>query len=262
MKKVIALLLGPVCALFIISLLAAPQLRVQHQGSTAFETGLQQAIERLEGGGKTFLAGTATPVQANPLTPTYDGRYTCDTYNPVYPTCDRQLPACNIAHTANPVGHTCVAGEYTCQMATCDTYDAQQYTCDVYKNAQCGSPGQHTTEPSPYSHTCQGHTCDGTFTCDFTVDPRALTCDAANPECWVPTFEAFAVTCNPMLPECRENNPKGHCTAENYPTCQLGTYTCDPVNPQCATIDPHTPGCATPTEQTTWGKVKARYADE
>jgi hypothetical protein len=261
MKKVIGLLLAPVCVVFIFSLLAAPQPRIQHQDSSAFQAALQQAINRLEGGGKTLLGGTATPVQAGPMTPTYDGRYTCDTYNPAYPTCEPAV--CNTyPHTADPAGHTCVAGEYTCQMATCDTYDPQQLTCDVYRNTQCGAPNQHTTEPIPYSHTCQGHTCDGTFTCDFTVDPRALTCDAATPECWTPTFEAFQVTCNPMLPECRMNNPKGHCTAENYPTCQPGAYTCDPANPQCATIDPHTPGCATPTEHTTWGKVKERYGDD
>ncbi len=259
MKKVIALFLCPLCALLVVGLFAASQTKVQHQGSSAFNVALQQAVDRLEDGGKAVLAGTATPVQAAPLVPTYDGRYTCQTYDPAYTTCDRVQ--CNYQHTADPAGHTCVAGEYTCQMATCDTYDAQKYTCDVYKNPQCGAPNQHTTEPPPYNHTCQGHTCDGTFTCDFTLDPRALTCDAGNFECVHTTFDAFMVTCNPMLPECRMNNP-GHCTAQTYPTCQAGVPTCDPGNPACATIDPSQPGCATPVEETTWGHIKARYGDE
>jgi hypothetical protein len=255
-KRVIALLLGPLCALLVIGIFVAPQPRMQHDGSSAFNLALQQAIDRLEDGGKVVLAGTATPVKADPMQPTFDGGYTCETYEPSFPTCD--LAAGCLAHTADPQGHTCMQGEYTCQMATCDTYDPQMETCDP-NSPMCNMP--HTTEPAPYNHTCQGHTCDGTFTCDFTLDPRALTCDAASPECHFTTYDAFMMTCNPMLPECRLNNP-GHCTAENYPTCQAGVPTCDSGDPACSTIDPSQPGCATPTEKTTWGKVKDRYSDD
>jgi hypothetical protein len=129
-------------------------------------------------------------------------------------------------------------------------------TCDP-NSAACGTPGGlHTFEQAPYNHTCDGHTCDGAFTCDFTVDPRAETCDAADPQCHYTTFDAFMITCNPMKEECRINNP-GHCTAEGYDTCDPTLPTCDPVN--CATFDPNLPECGTPTEQTTWGGVKAIF---
>jgi len=130
----------------------------------------------------------------------------------------------------------------------------------VFRDLQCWT-GIHTVEPFPYNHTCDGHTCDGSFTCDFTLDPRAGTCDAADPACGFTTFDAFTPTCNPMLPECRINNP-GHCTAENYPTCQMGFVTCDPADPVCTTIDPAQPGCATPVEKTSWGQIKTLYGEE
>jgi hypothetical protein len=138
-------------------------------------------------------------------------------------------------------------------VATCDTYDPHMATCDPGA-AECLV--QHTTEGTPYNHTCDGHTCDGSFTCDFTLDPRALTCDAADDECISTTYDAFAITCNPMKEECRINNP-GHCTAEGYNTCDPTAPTCDPAT--CSTIDPNEPGCATPIRHTTWGAVKAKY---
>jgi hypothetical protein len=254
-KKAIVFLLVPICAAFVLGLLVTPQTKVQHQDSSAFQVALQGAVDRLEGGGNVLLAGTATPVHAAPQQPTFDGRYTCDTYEPIMTTCD---PAQGCAdHTQDPLGHTCVAEEYTCQQATCDTYDPRAFTCDP-NLAECNLP--HTTEPTPYSHTCQGHTCDGSFTCDFTVDPRALTCDAADPLCESTTFNAFIPTCNPMLPECRLNNP-GHCTAQGYHTCEPTAHTCDPAFPDCTTIDPSQPGCATPVEKTSWGQIKHLYGE-
>ncbi|UCG53032.1 MAG: hypothetical protein JSW58_05615 [Candidatus Latescibacterota bacterium] len=257
MKRAIVLLVGPLCAIFVVSLLVAPQSKIQHQDSSAFQMALQQAVDRLEGSGKTFIAGTATPARAAPQQPTFDGRYTCDTYEQAMTTCDPAMPGC-VDHTTDPMGHTCVHGEYTCQIATCETYDMQNTTCDV-NHPDCPTV-PHTTEPPPYHHTCQGHTCDEGFTCDFTTDPRAFTCDAANSQCEDVTFNAFIPTCNPMDPACRTNNPKGYCTADNYPTCIVTQTTCDVADPACDTIDPTKPGCATPTETTTWGKIKERYS--
>jgi hypothetical protein len=99
------------------------------------------------------------------------------------------------------------------------------------------------------------------LTCDFTVDPRALTCDAADPQCHFTTFDAFAPTCDPLKPECRENNPQ-HCTAQAYPTCDPSVPTCDPGNPLCTTIDPVQPECATPVEKTSWGQIKTLYGEK
>ncbi|UCF78365.1 MAG: hypothetical protein JSW03_09740 [Candidatus Eiseniibacteriota bacterium] len=256
MKKAMGILLGLMCVAFLVSLLVTPQPRIQHRGSSAFDVALERAVDRLEGTGRFVLAGTATPVDAQ-LQPTFDGRYTCDTYEAAMTTCDPAQPGC-LTHTADPMGHTCVAGEYTCQVATCDTYDRQQYTCDP-ANADCPT-ATHTSEPSPYNHTCEGHTCDGAFTCDFTVDPRAWTCDAADVDCQDVTFNAFISTCDPMKPECRESNPD-HCTAEGYFTCIVTEVTCDPLDPNCPTIDPR-PGCATATEHTTWGQLKTLHMRE
>lgn len=258
-RRAIGFLLGPICAALLVSLLVTPQPRPHHEDSSAFQTALQQAVDRLESGGRLLLAGTATPVLAGVQQPTYDGRYTCDTYEVTMLTCDPAGGLCP-AHTSDPQGHTCVAGEYTCDLPTCDTYDPQQLTCDTNDPA-CGGPALHTFEPPPYNHTCDSYTCDGHFTCDFTVDPRAETCDAADPMCMRTTFDAFIVTCNVMLPECRQNNPDA-CTALNYPTCTPGVPTCDPIDPACATVDPSDPACWTPTETTTWGQVKAKYQQE
>jgi hypothetical protein len=63
-----------------------------------------------------------------------------------------------------------------------------------------------------------------------------------------------------MKPECRLNNP-GHCTAQQYPTCEAGIATCDPGDPACLTLDPADPNCTTPVNKTTWGAVKAKYAE-
>ena len=251
MKKAIGLLIVPLCAVVILSLLVTPQSRIQHQDSSAFTMALQQAVDRLEGGGKVLLAGTATPVAAAPLECTSQ-EYTCETYEPSMPTCD-VAGGCP-AHTVDPQAVTCHDEMYTCQVATCDTYDPQMVTCD-HNQANCNFP--HTTQPSPYNHTCDGHTCDGTFTCDFTVDPRALTCDAAEAECARPTFNHYEITCNPMQKDCQE--PQNQCTAHMYPTCEPGIQTCDPVDPACATVDPSNPDCGTPVKQTTWGKVKAEF---
>jgi hypothetical protein len=75
------------------------------------------------------------------------------------------------------------------------------------------------------------------------------------------TFDAFMITCNPMLPECRTNNP-GHCTAQNYPTCVAGVITCDVADPLCVTINPSKPECATPVKETTWGQIKEKYSEQ
>jgi hypothetical protein len=256
-KKVIGFLLCPLCAVLLLSLIVTPQTKIYHRDSSAFQLALQQAVDRLEGGSRLLLAGTVTPVAAHPMQPTFDGRYTCETYEQGFPTCDPGAGC--LAHTADPQGHTCMNGEYTCQLATCDTYDSQMPTCDP-NGANCNVP--HTTEPAPYNHTCEGHTCDGSFTCDFTVDPRAVTCDAADPQCLDFTFDAFMTTCDPMRPECRTNNPKGHCTAQNYPTCVAGVVTCDVADPLCVTINPAKPECATPVKETTWGQIKAKYSEQ
>ena len=258
MKKAIGLLLGSVCTVFLISLLLAPQPKIQHQESSAFGLALNQAVQRLEGGGKLFLAGTATPVaaQQNGTEPTFDGAYTCDTFQIAGAfTCDPGDPNCpgaGLPHTADPEGHTCGVGlnGYTCQFATCETYDPQAFTCDPF-NPQCGPvpPPPHTFEPPPYNHTCEGATCDGRFTCDFTADPRALTCDAASPQCIEFTFDFQHSSCDPVNPLCRHNNPKGACTAANYPTC-------DGVSPTC---DVNDPTCTTATQRSTWGSVKSKY---
>ncbi len=258
MKKAITLLLVPLCTVVLLSLLVTPQSRIQHQDSSAFKMALQQAVDRLEGGGKLLLAGTATPVAAAGVQQeaTYDGRYTCETYEPAYPTCDPGPAGC-VDHTADPQGHTCWDELYTCQAVTCDTYDPLMVTCDP-NNADCVFP--HTSEPAAFNHTCEGHTCQGTFTCDFTVDPRAPTCDAADFDCQRPTFDAFVTTCDPMKPECSVNN-SGHCTAQTYPTCDAAVPTCDPADATCVTLDPTDPNCTTPTKKTTWGAVKAKYAE-
>jgi hypothetical protein len=258
MKKAIVFLLIPICAAFVLGLLVTPQTKVQHQDSSAFQVALQGAVDRLEGSGELLLAGTATPVHAAPQQPTFDRRYTCDTYEPGLPTCDASCGE----HTTDPLGHTCLNEAYTCQQATCDTYDPQAFTCDRFDPA-CGPvpPPPHTFEPAPYNHTCDGHTCDAAFTCDFTVDPRAYTCDAADPQCEAPTFYYLQPTCNPMLPECRINNPL-HCTSQaGYPTCEPGLITCDPGDPLCATVDPADPRCGTPVEETTWGQIKTLYEE-
>jgi hypothetical protein len=242
----------------VLSLFVSPTPKIQHQDSSAFQTALQQAVSRLEGSGKVLLAGTATPALAGGAqTATFDGAYTCQTYDIAINTCDPGRPEC-VVHTADPLGHTCVGGEYTCQMATCDTYDPSMPTCDPNKTECTGAAG-HTFEPPPYNHTCEGHTCDGAFTCDFTVDPRAWTCDAADIDCLGETFDAFMETCNPMLPECQINNPH-HCTAQAYDTCDPSVPTCELGNPDCETVDPQAPNCGTPVERTTWGKVKVKYA--
>jgi len=62
MKKAIVFLLVPICAAFVLGLLVTPQTKVQHQDSSAFQVALQGAVDRLEGGGRVLLAGTATPV--------------------------------------------------------------------------------------------------------------------------------------------------------------------------------------------------------
>ncbi|GEM_PF-2647917 len=272
MKKAISFLICSILIAAVASMFIAPQVHVQHQGSSAFKMALNQAVDRLENGGRIILAGTATPVAAQVL-PTYDGRYTCDTYNiPGTETCDAANPMCGIsgAHTSDPMGHTCVVDAYTCQMSTCDTYDSQQFTCDA-NNADCTSAaGGHTTEPPPYNHTCDGNTCDGVFTCDFTVDPRAPTCDAANIDCVKTTIDYAMITCNPMRPECQVNNPE-HCTAQTYPTCDNASPTCvfgaechyttkiydtcDGISPTCD----GQPGCTNPVQRTDWGRIKHNY---
>lgn len=251
MKKAMGLLLVPLCTVVMVSLFITPQPKIQHQDSSAFQLALQQAVNRLEGGGKLLLAGTATPAAAVEPIPTYDGGYTCETYDAAMMTCDPQAGC--LEHTADPAGHTCVNEMYTCQVATCDTYDPMMETCDP-NSADCAVP--HTTEPAPFNHTCDGHTCDGAFTCDFTVDPRAMTCDAADYDCERPTFNVYEPTCDWMREECRINNPRA-CTAEQYETCDPSVPTCDA---SCATVDPNDPNCGTPVEQTTWGAVKAKYS--
>ena len=93
MKKAIGFLLGPIVAVFIVGLLVTPQPKIQHQDSSAFQVALQQAVDRLEGS-TMFLAGTATPVNAAPQQPTFDGSYTCDTYDEILPTCNPVVPGC------------------------------------------------------------------------------------------------------------------------------------------------------------------------
>lgn len=177
--------------------------------------------------------------------PTSDPRsVTCDahcgpTTDPGQPTCDPAGPTCSPTQPTCDAGITCNM-QYTCQFPTCETYDPQAPTCDR-ASPLCAGQG-HTTEPPPYNHTCDSQTCDGSFTCDITADPRALTCDAANTACMRTTFNAFDLTCNPMLPECRTNNPM-HCTSQIYETCQHG-------NPNCPSVG---------VQGTTWGKVKEEY---
>lgn len=211
MKKVIGVLLFSLCTVALLSLIFAPHSKIDHQSSSAFEAALNVAIDRLESGGRTIIVGSATPVAAAALQATYDNGYTCDA-------------------------------------ATCDTYDATYLTCDRI-NPTCAGNG-HTYEPSPYNHTCEGYTCNAAHTCDFTADPRAETCDAANGECQQPTFNNNVVTCNPMQQECRKNNPNGFCTAVNYPTCDGVSFTCDGQT-----------GCTNPTERTSWGKIKSKYQE-
>jgi hypothetical protein len=256
-KKVIGIIIGSVCTVFVLSLLIAPQPKIHHQDSSAFGLALDLAVGRLEGARDVLATGTATPAGAQVSNPTFDGAYTCETFEVAGGaiTCDAGDPACpgaGLPHTADPLGHTCVSGAYTCEVMTCDTYDPQALTCDAF-NPQCGPvpPPPHTFEPPPYNHTCEGHTCDGAFTCDFTVDPRAFTCDAASPNCVELTFQHTLLTCDPLNINCRTNNPKGFCTAANYPTCDGISLTCD-----------NSPGCTTATERSTWGQVKDKYKDK
>jgi hypothetical protein len=209
-------------------------------------------------GTMTCIAGTPT---CDPNSPNCG--FTTDPNNPVCHvtaspnqlTCNPLDPSCGVTcnpndinchpttcppqPTCDPTGATC-SGAYTCQFPTCETYDAHKFTCDRTR-PECAGAG-HTTEPPPYSHTCQGPTCDHSFTCDITADPRSYTCDAANTLCVKPTFNAYVLTCNPMLPECRINNPQ-HCTSQIYHTCQSGVPECPPVG----------------VKGTTWGQVKEKY---
>ena len=257
MRKLIQVLCACCCVAVVTAVLASRPVRIHHESSSAFPTALQAAVDRLENGGRAVMGATAVMMNAtapavvaqnSPVT--FDGRYTCETYSPNFPTC-QQGPACPFAgltHTADPNGHTCRA-QYTCQMVTCQTYDHQAMTCDPNQPI-CRPPTGHTTEPPPYGHTCDGQTCDGSFTCDFTADPRGSTCDAAHPLCQRPTFNAFEPTCNPMLPQCRYNNP-GACTAQPMnPTCS-GLPPCGPMtsDPRSVTCDPLV--CSTPTSNPT-----------
>src|SRR2546426_2612177 len=145
MQKVIAVLCGCCCVALLVTAVVSPRTRVHHEASSAYTAALDQAVERLEKGGRAVLGATA--VMMNATEPavtaqgaaTSDGRYTCDTYNATQPTC--QGAVCP-THTADPNGHTCRAA-YTCQMATCQTYDPQSVTCDPNR-ADCAV--QHTTE--------------------------------------------------------------------------------------------------------------------
>jgi hypothetical protein len=210
-KKAIGILFCSLCAVVFLALIIAPHPKIQHQGSSAFDAALDAAVAKLEHGGTVILNRSATPAAAVPLQITSDNGYTCD---------------------AN----------------TCDTYEAQYATCDRI-DPICRGNG-HTFEPPPFNHTCEGYTCDGAHTCDVTADPRAETCDAANIDCTAPTFNNVVLTCNPMQQECRRNNPKGFCTAVNYPTCDGQSFTCNGVT-----------GCTNPTEHTSWGKIKSKFEE-
>ena len=211
MQRVIAVLCGCCCVALLVTALTTPQPRVRHESSSAFTVALESAVGRLENGGRAALGATAVMMNATAPavvaqgTPTFEG--------------------------------------YTCQTATCNTYNPQQPTCDR-GNPMCLPPGAtHTAEPPPYNHTCEGQTCDGSFTCDFTADPRSETCDAANTVCVRPTFSAYQPTCDPFQPDCRRNNP-GACTVQpNNPTCSGAACPVYTSDPRSVTCDPATPGC-------------------
>jgi hypothetical protein len=252
MQKVIAVLCGCCLVALTVTAVLTPQPKVHHADSTAYTAALSSAVDRLEHSNRTVLGATAillnaaAPAALAQGAPTFEG--------------------------------------YTCQAPTCDTYNPQRPTCER-TNPICSGSGVHTTEPPPYDHTCQGQTCDGSFTCDFTADPRAPTCDAANTSCQQPTFNAFQSTCDPLQPACRPNNP-GACTAQpNNPTCSGAacpthtsdprSVTCDASNPVCPpltsnpgqvtcdpafpTCDQSNPLCRVGASGTTWGKVKDSY---
>jgi len=237
MKKFIVVLLSCCCAVVLANLIATSQVRVNHQHSSAFNAALVSAVDRLENGaraaaGATAVMMNATAPGANAQVggPTFNGRYTCETYQgPNQPRC-------------NGTEHTVESFRYTCNTApgaTCQTYDVSQFTCDPNR-PDCG--GAHTTEPPPYNHTCQAVTCDGSHTCDFTVDPRALTCDRGN-ECSEVTLNSNHLTCDPTRPQCRGKNPLA-CTIQAGCTSD-GAATCDPVAPGCGpyTTDPRSATC-------------------
>jgi len=197
-------------------------------------------------------SATCDPAYCQP--PTYDGRYTCETYQgPGMPRCigvNHTIQAQGAYTCSSPACMTYDAGRPTCdtnQPACRPTYDPATLTCDASRMTCDGSSPnchpRHTMEPPGSNVTCQtSHTCDKGFTCDLTSDPRAFTCDAANPQCQRATYNAFMATCNPLQIGCRINNP-GACTTQFYETCQRGNPHCPPVG----------------VEGTTWGKVKEKY---
>ncbi|HYM81956.1 MAG TPA: hypothetical protein VEY91_11190 [Candidatus Limnocylindria bacterium] len=258
MRKSRLILAAVGCAAFL-ALLITPQTRIHHQASTAFTASLDAAVHGLETGTRTAVGATAIMMNASAPdaiagpagSVTFNGQYTCATYA-------NTGPGCPAPFTASPGIHTC-ANAYTCQRFTCDTYDPKQNTCDPNSPA-CPLRQQHTVEPPPLNHTCALPVCGPGLTFDQTLDPRAPTCDAGNPQCFMPTFNHNQTTCDPQLPQCRNNNPFACTHHPGNPTCQ-GPPSCPPptTDPRAVTCDPG-PNCSvTDIQRTTWGKVKSKY---
>jgi ferredoxin len=121
------------------------------------------------------------------------------------------------------------------------------------------------------AYTCSGfRTCDYIVTCDGTA-----TCDG-EVTCWWSTFwDGSCPTCNGVVPDCCEDpyTMQGGVTCDGEATCKEGcagwpTYfpmtTCD-GSATCALTCPDFVSCnaagPSATERTTWGRVKAEFAE-
>jgi hypothetical protein len=132
-------------------------------GSPAFRSMLNQAIDRLEKTSQRITAATV-PV-AHALTPTVD-EYTCSGFR----TCDA-MQTCDGTITCD--------GEITCWASTCLENVTCQTTCELYTRDQ-----SETCEGGPTcEEACPGwptyfpglQTCDGAPTCELTC-PGFITC--------------------------------------------------------------------------------------
>jgi len=110
--------------------------------------------------------------------------------------------------------------------------------------------------------TCNtGYTCSGRYTCDdrnTCYAGGAATCDA-HYTCWNSTCTEVGKTCDGVTPTC-DRGAGCDFTIDGTQTCN-GSPTC--VN-TCFGWPTCTPGetyCAHAVDLTTWGKIKAKYAD-
>ncbi len=198
---------------------------VSHDDSPAFQALLGEAIVHLENAGMEITATGVGKAHAAVKEYTVDGG-TCDGAA----TCDG-APGCE---------YETVYGQYTCDRDIPDcwgvTSDPSVPTCD---------PGLPTCDAGV---TCMRHyTCDSQFTCF-----GEATCDGSS-TCWNSTCEDPLQTCDGSItcagaPDCEEYTFQGNYTCDGTSTCHAtcaGWPTCGP----------------TASERTTWGGIKAKFAE-